>query len=124
VIEKCSGSHYDQNCYAEGITDDEIKANGGGTEAVVRMLRRKGVSVDDNLNMRIRSARTSVATGGRNPLFVLDGMILPEGTTGKDFLDLVNQNDIGSIVVLKNVEDTAIYGSRGANGVIIVRLKR
>ncbi|MGH7665136.1 MAG: SusC/RagA family TonB-linked outer membrane protein [Gemmatimonadaceae bacterium] len=50
------------------------------------------------------------------PLFVVDGMLL-------DDIDFLNPNDILSIEVLKDASATAIYGSRGANGVIIVTTK-
>ncbi|MEL7119012.1 MAG: TonB-dependent receptor [Bacteroidota bacterium] len=52
-----------------------------------------------------------------SPLFVVDGMLL-------DDIDFLNPNDIASIEVLKDASATAIYGSRGANGVIIVTTKK
>jgi TonB-linked SusC/RagA family outer membrane protein len=52
-----------------------------------------------------------------SPVFVVDGVILPN-------IDYLNAADIESIEVLKDASATAIYGSRGANGVIIVTTKR
>lgn len=52
-----------------------------------------------------------------SPIFVVDGVILPN-------IDYLNAADIESIEVLKDASATAIYGSRGANGVIIVSTKR
>ncbi|WP_435528792.1 TonB-dependent receptor plug domain-containing protein, partial [Flavobacterium johnsoniae] len=52
-----------------------------------------------------------------NPLIVVDGMPLNGG------LNQVNMNDVESISVLKDASSTAIYGSRGANGVVIVTTK-
>ncbi|MDW8332438.1 MAG: TonB-dependent receptor, partial [Cyclobacteriaceae bacterium] len=52
-----------------------------------------------------------------SPIFVVDGVILPN-------IDYLNAADIESIEVLKDASATAIYGSRGANGVIIVTTKR
>lgn len=62
-----------------------------------------------------RSVRAS-----NEPLYVVDGIPLAEGTGLSDF----NQNDVQSIEVLKDASSTAIYGSRGANGVILVTTKR
>jgi len=51
-----------------------------------------------------------------NPLFVVDGMMV-------DNIDFLNTNDIESMQVLKDASATAIYGSRGANGVVIITTK-
>jgi len=51
-----------------------------------------------------------------NPLFVVDGMMV-------DDIDFLNTNDIESMQVLKDASATAIYGSRGANGVVIITTK-
>ncbi|MAH20922.1 MAG: SusC/RagA family TonB-linked outer membrane protein [Flavobacteriaceae bacterium] len=60
-----------------------------------------------------------------NPLFVVDGIPLNDGGVGgtRNPLNLINPNDIESMVVLKDASATAIYGSRGANGVIMVTTK-
>lgn len=74
-------------------------------------------------------------TGGTSPLFVIDGV--PLSTNGGDSfnqgndnynystspLNSINPNDIKSIQVLKDAAATAIYGSRGANGVVIITTK-
>ena len=52
---------------------------------------------------------------------MLDGIPLQEGPSG---LAGLNPHDIESITVLKNPTDTAIYGLRGANGVIVIMTKR
>lgn len=61
-----------------------------------------------------------------NPLIVLDGIPLNDGGIGgsRNPLNLINPNDIESMVVLKDASATAIYGSRGANGVIIITSKK
>ena len=61
-----------------------------------------------------------------NPLIVLDGIPLNDGGVGgsRNPLNLINPNDIESMVVLKDASATAIYGSRGANGVIIITSKK
>lgn len=66
-------------------------------------------------NIRIRG----IATFGDNqPLYVVDGV--PVGTSVRDF----NPNDIKTIQILKDASAGAIYGSRAANGVVIITTKR
>jgi TonB-linked SusC/RagA family outer membrane protein len=55
---------------------------------------------------------------GTNPIFVVDGLVIEGG------FNLINPNDIESINVLKDASSTAIYGSRGANGVVLVTTKK
>jgi len=64
--------------------------------------------------IRIRGVGTF---NNASPLYVVDGMLL-------DNIDFLNPNDIESINVLKDASATAIYGSRGANGVIIITTKK
>ncbi|RRB03833.1 TonB-dependent receptor [Larkinella rosea] len=75
-------------------------------------------------NIRIRG-NTSVSVAN-NPLYVIDGVILNATglTNGSTPIDFINPNDIASIEVLKDASATAIYGARGANGVIMVTTKR
>ena len=62
---------------------------------------------------------------GSTPLFVVDGLPLDNSSTGGgDPLNFLNSQDIESIDVLKDASATAIYGARGANGVIIITTKR
>ncbi|SIT25060.1 TonB-linked outer membrane protein, SusC/RagA family [Chryseobacterium ureilyticum] len=68
-------------------------------------------------NIRIRGIGT--LTAGANPLIVVDGFPLTEGTN----LNSIDPNSIASIDVLKDAASTAIYGSRGANGVILIQTK-
>jgi TonB-linked SusC/RagA family outer membrane protein len=87
-----------------------------------------GVSIRIRGNTSIRS--------GNGPLIVVDGVPLDGGnisdsgadllgsSTAKNPLNFVNQNDIASITVLKDASSTAIYGSRGANGVIVITTKK
>jgi len=55
---------------------------------------------------------------GTNPIFVVDGLIM-EGN-----FENINPNDVASIDVLKDASATAIYGSRGANGVVVITTKK
>ena len=69
--------------------------------------------------VRIRGAIESPYGGsGNSPLFVIDGLPLELGADG--ILDGLNPRDIQSIRVLKNASDTAFYGARGANGVVLI----
>ena len=61
-----------------------------------------------------------------NPLFVVDGIPLDSGGVGgsRNALNVINPNDIASMSVLKDASATAIYGSRAANGVILITTKK
>lgn len=84
--------------------------------------------------VRIRG-NTSISLDN-SPLYVVDGIIMASTTTvnangtygglqgGTSPIDYLNPNDIESIEVLKDASATAIYGARGANGVVLVTTKR
>lgn len=83
--------------------------------------RASGVQVSNTVgapggDVRIRVRGANSVLGDNSPLFVVDGFV------GADF-NSVNPNDIQSMEVLKDASSTAIYGSRGANGVIIITTK-
>jgi len=59
-------------------------------------------------------------TAGTSPLIVVDGLALSDDNA----LNVINPNDVESVQVLKDAASAAIYGSRGANGVIIVTTKK
>ncbi|MET0299281.1 MAG: SusC/RagA family TonB-linked outer membrane protein, partial [Flavitalea sp.] len=79
---------------------------------VVNQGNKPGAGVQ----VRVRGRRSFNA--GNDPLYVVDGIPITGG-----FND-INPNDIESMDVLKDASATAIYGSRGANGVVIVTTKR
>lgn len=66
----------------------------------------------------IRIRGTNSINSGNEPLYVIDGF------AGVGNLSSINPNDIQSIEVLKDASSTAIYGSRGANGVILITTKK
>ncbi|GAB3650174.1 TonB-dependent receptor [Echinicola sediminis] len=68
--------------------------------------------------MRIKVRGTNSLGAGNDPLYVVDGLPL-DGLTAQ-----FNPEDIASISVLKDASATAIYGSRGANGVIMITTKK
>ena len=62
---------------------------------------------------------------GSTPLFVVDGLPLDNSSTGGgDPLNFINPSEIEAIDVLKDASATAIYGARGANGVILITTKK
>ncbi|MDW7694194.1 TonB-dependent receptor [Flammeovirgaceae bacterium SG7u.111] len=71
-------------------------------------------------SVRIRGRRS--ITASNNPLYVIDG--IPQASTSSSALNDINPQDIASMEVLKDAAATAIYGSRGANGVILITTKR
>jgi TonB-linked SusC/RagA family outer membrane protein len=75
-------------------------------------------------NVRIRGF--SSINSSNNPLYVVDGVMLPQGNQNQasQAIDYINPNDIVSVEVLKDASSTAIYGARGANGVILVTTKK
>jgi len=66
------------------------------------------------LKIRIRGANS--ISGGNDPLYIIDGIA--------GDINGVNVNDVASVEVLKDASATAIYGSRGANGVVLITTKR
>ena len=66
---------------------------------------------------RIRVRGANSVLGNNNPLYVIDGFV------GADF-NFLNPSDIETIQILKDASSTSVYGSRGANGVIIITTKR
>ncbi|MBW3545840.1 MAG: SusC/RagA family TonB-linked outer membrane protein, partial [Bacteroidetes bacterium] len=95
-----------------------------------------GASGEPGAGVNIRIRGTSSVRGGNNPLFVIDGVPLAgdevssggqnigRGTSAaRNPLNFLNPNDIASIDILKDASATAIYGSRGANGVVLITTK-
>lgn len=74
-------------------------------------------------NVKIRG--TGSVTAGNNPLYVVDGFAI-SNTSGQVYnpLNVISPDDIESVSVLKDASSTAIYGSRGSNGVIVITTKR
>jgi TonB-linked SusC/RagA family outer membrane protein len=102
-----------------------------GQAAGVQLTGTSGVGGAQQ-NIRIRGVAS--LTAGGSPLFVVDGVPLNDGSSG-DYanesgavtlnpLMELNPNEIQSISVLKDASAVAIYGSRGANGVILIETKK
>jgi len=86
---------------------------------------RGNSTISPDLNAEIDLANTM-----SSPLYIIDGMPLSvtdlanSGATGTNYVAGINVNDIESIVIQKDAAGTAVWGSRGANGVIVIRTKR
>jgi len=96
-----------------------------GVTPVVQMLERvPGLTVthlpNGEVSLRIRGARS--LRSDNEPLLVIDG-VPAQGAIGAALAGLLPR-DIARIDVLKDAGSTAIYGSRGANGVILITTKR
>ena len=65
---------------------------------------------------KIRIRGSNSISGNNNPLYVVDGLVVGD-------INSINVNDIASMEVLKDASATAIYGSRGANGVVLITTK-
>lgn len=105
-------------------------------------------SVDDVLNGRVAGLTFSSASGDPgssnmitirgvssligtpNPLYVIDGVVLGKGADNASMMEswnplaTIDPNAIESVTVLKDASSTALYGSRGANGVILITTKK
>ncbi|SIQ75218.1 TonB-linked outer membrane protein, SusC/RagA family [Chryseobacterium sp. RU37D] len=65
----------------------------------------------------------TTTVGASNPLFVIDGFIVGNDQRAQDVFNSINPNDYENISVLKDAAAAAIYGSQGANGVIVLTTK-
>ena len=99
--------------FNNGVLTDPIQALQGKASGV--QITKKGGNPNDGFSVQIRGAG-GLATGS-SPLYVIDGVPGVDPTT-------IPAEDIESFNVLKDASSTAIYGSRGANGVIIITTKR
>ena len=124
------------------IKSEDLKA--GGSADVAHGLQGKIAGVDVKQSDGSPGAGVSITVRGSNsfttssqPLYIVDGVPYgtdPNGTPGSDAtsgnnqqtspLSMINPNDIEKIEVLKDASATAIYGSRGANGVVIITTKK
>lgn len=103
--------------------------------SVEKMLSGKlaGVQITQNSGQpgsssSIRIRGTSSINAGNNPLYVVDGIAIQSGddsnmTNTSNPIALINPNDIESITVLKDAAAASVYGSRAANGVILITTK-
>lgn len=120
----------------ENVPTTSFEQNLQGRVAGVQLSTQGGV-VGSASRIRIRGGGQIGGTG--EPLFVIDGIILDQGANGtSDYssrtnnpgqstnfsaLSYIDQSDIETMSILKDASATAIYGARGANGVVIITTK-
>lgn len=107
--------------------DQQLQGRAAGVQ-VTQISGKPGAET----SIRIRG--TSSINAGNEPLYVLDGMLVNSdggdmsagGTRGPRIspLSSINPSDIESIEILKDASATAMYGARGANGVVLITTKR
>jgi TonB-dependent SusC/RagA subfamily outer membrane receptor len=107
------------------VTSDDIDRQ-AGNQPIEQLLQAKvpGVLItrtaDGGIAVQIRGNGTFY--GATAPLYVVDDVPFEAGPGGT--LKGINPYDIDTIRVLKNPEDTGLYGMRGANGVIVITMKK
>lgn len=106
------------------ITADDIAKQPGRPIEEVLAGRIAGVQVgrDETGALTVRVRGGSSINGPNEPLYVIDGITIQAGPGGS--LAGINPNDIESIRVLRDAMATASYGVRGANGVIVIKMKK
>jgi len=124
------------------VTAEEIENQPVSNPLAAMQGRMAGVSIVQNtgvpgggFSIQIRG-RNSIRSEGNAPLYIVDGVPYPSkslgnttvstvfGSVPESPLNGINPNDIESIEVLKDADATAIYGSRGANGVVLITTKK
>ncbi|GAB5552701.1 MAG: TonB-dependent receptor [Saprospiraceae bacterium] len=111
----------------ENIPVSNFQSTLSGKASGVRVTPNNG-KVDAGINIQVRG--TSSISAGSQPLYVLDGVPLvnineSSGTAGPlNPLLSLSPTEIESIEILKDASSAAIYGARGANGVVIITTKR
>ena len=105
------------------VTDETIQER--PVQNVIQALQGKAAGIDITSNIKPGELPDIVIRGTRSisasntPLYVLDGIPLAAGSMAD-----INPNDIASVEILKDASATAIYGSRGANGVVLISTKK
>ncbi|WP_223605952.1 SusC/RagA family TonB-linked outer membrane protein [Chryseobacterium sp. OSA05B] len=125
---------------AEQVTGSSVKIGAD------KLVRPSAISIENALQGQVAGLMSTASSGqpgansitlirglgsltsGNNPLYILDGVPIPSGDvsgllTSQNSLSLINPADIENIEVLKDGVATAVYGSRGANGVIVITTK-
>lgn len=117
-----AASHEPSDAIHDGTEVDADTKRGAARLYELLEGRASGVWVDrhqSGIQVRIRGEGS--LQGSNDPLYVVDGQTMRPERGG--VLPFINPEDVESIRVLKGAGETAIYGSRGANGVIVVTTK-
>src|SRR5437879_4221359 len=117
------------------VTADQFETKAAPTITLSSGLQGKaaGVQVTSNTGLpggglRVRVRGTGSITANSEPLYVIDGLPAEQGTSSSDPkanpLMAIDAHEIEAINVLKDASATAIYGARGANGVVLITTRR
>lgn len=116
------------------VSGDQLTVRAAPTVTVSGALQGRAAGVQvvtasgmPGVGTSVRVRGTNSITANSEPLYVVDGVPVTTGTSSTDPtqnpLVTINPNDIESIEILKDASSTAIYGARGANGVILITTK-
>ncbi len=125
------------------LTTDDLNKSVSTSPVEMMQGRVSGVNITQNsgepgTGMTVRIRGSNSIRSGQDPLYVVDGVpldnadITPDGGSASGYggganknpLSFLNPDDIESIDILKDASSTAIYGARGANGVVIITTKK
>jgi TonB-linked SusC/RagA family outer membrane protein len=117
------------------VTAEEFQTKAAPTVTLSAGLQGKapGVQVVSNSGLpgggiRVRVRGTGSISANSEPLYVIDGLPAEQGTSSSNPqanpLISLDPNDVESIEILKDASATAIYGARGANGVVLITTRR
>lgn len=133
----------DQTGATNRLTEDNMNKSIATSPVEMMQGRVSGVNITQNSGepgsgMTVRIRGNNSIRSGQEPLYVVDGIpldnadITPNGgtaagineTSNKNPISFLNPEDIESIDILKDASSTAIYGARGANGVVLITTKK
>jgi iron complex outermembrane receptor protein len=133
----------DQTGATDRLTSEKMNKSIATSPAEMMQGRISGVNITQNngepgAGMSVRIRGSNSIRSGQEPLYVIDGIpldnadITPNGGTAaginesskKNPISFLNPEDIESMDVLKDASSTAIYGARGANGVVLITTKK
>ncbi|WP_188316001.1 SusC/RagA family TonB-linked outer membrane protein [Chitinophaga agrisoli] len=120
------------------IKGEDIRKNPVSNVLVALQGRVPGMVITQDAGLPGASIRVNIrginSFAGNDPLYIIDGVPYPsrqlnptmlnQALSGGNFLSYFNPADIESVDVLKDADATAIYGSRGANGVILITTRK
>lgn len=117
AVERVNASELDAQHYTS--VQEMLEGRVSGLE-VVRLA-------NGDVSLRIRGGSPSLLgareTEAREPLLIIDGMPVHPGGLSRA-LEAINPLEVDRVEILKDASSTAIYGSRGAHGVVLIALKR
>lgn len=138
---------FSSSVYADEVVKDSLGLHSSSSKTVEGLLQGQvpGVRVWSGDGSPISASGISIRginslRGSSSPVFIVDGVVIAASNTRNidplwqyddqgyasalSQLSFLNPNDIESIEVLKNATATALYGTKGANGVVLIRTKR